>query len=57
MCKQRQELERLCEKVGGCRVAKHKSGSGHFLMDKMLLMTLISGFCNRIAKEAISNAH
>lgn len=32
MCKQRQELERLCEKVGGCRVAKHKSGSGHFLI-------------------------
>lgn len=32
MCKQRQELERLCEKVGGCRVAKHKSGNGHFLI-------------------------
>ncbi|MHB1641136.1 MAG: hypothetical protein ACYCS8_00570 [Acidithiobacillus sp.] len=26
-------------------------------MDKMLLMTLISGFCNRIAKEAVSDAH
>lgn len=32
MCKQRQELERLCERVGGCKVAKNKSGSGHFLI-------------------------
>lgn len=26
-------------------------------VDKMLLTTLLSGFCNRAAKEAISNAH
>lgn len=32
MCKQRQELEKICDRVGGCQVEKKKTGSGHYLI-------------------------
>ncbi len=32
MCKQRQELEKVCDRVGGCRVEKNKTGGGHYLI-------------------------